>query len=125
MILLIVGLLFIAMGIFSGGVLIAAPLGLVSLSPGVVLWVFFPVFSILGYVLFVMGAKVSNIRGMSMAVSCILLLLAVASAIALVLEGASVLHPVASTLPLWYVFVVAGLIGAIGVASYSKTSVVE
>jgi hypothetical protein len=92
---------------------------------GYVLWILFPLFSILGYALFVMGAKMSNIRGMSVAVSCLLLLLAVASAVGLVLDGAGLIRAASSTVSLWYVFVIAGLLGAMGVASYSKSHALE
>jgi hypothetical protein len=46
-----------------------------------------------------------------------LLLLALASAAGVVLSAASVIRPVGSVMPLWYVLVVAGVLGAIGAAS--------
>jgi len=89
---------------------------LVAWSTGPVLWLLFPAFSVFGYVLFVIGARNASIRWLSLAASCLLLLLALASAAGLVLDAASVLKPVGSTVSLWYVFIVAGLVGAVGAA---------
>ena len=122
MVLLIVGAFLLALGLFSGVVLVVAPLGLATWSPGVTLWVLFPLFSIIGYTLFVIGAKTTQIRMLSLGVSCLLLLLALVSAAALVMASASVVEPVDSTLSLWYVLVIAGVLGAIGAASSQRES---
>ncbi|HSV70135.1 MAG TPA: hypothetical protein VLI72_08485 [Methylibium sp.] len=113
----IVGALLVAMGLFSGGVLLAAEFGLGGLSAGATLWVLFPLFSIAGYVLFVVGAGNGPIRRMSGLLAGLLLLLATAAAIGLVLAAASVLTPAGSTLSLWYVLAVAGVLGAVGAAA--------
>ena len=118
MILLVVGILFIALGLFSGAVLVAAPFGLVPLGPGLSLWVFFPVFSILGSVLVILGAKTAHIRVVSLAVSCILLILAAASAVGLVVSAVSAASTPPNTSSLWFVLVVAGILGTVGAASY-------
>lgn len=121
MILLVVGIAFVALGLFSGAVLVAAPFGLAALEPGLSLWFFFPAFSVLGLALVIVGAKTAHIRSVSLAVSCFLLVLAVASAVGLVLAGASVAHAASGTSALWFVLVVAGLLGAVGAASYSRS----
>lgn len=113
MAMLITGALFVLLGLFSGAVLLAAPLALVPLTPEPVLWVLFPLFSILGYALFAVAARRQQVRGMSRLVAWLLLLLALLSAVALVAAAAS-LRPVTSTLPLWYVLCVAGLLGIVG-----------
>ena len=117
MILLVAGLALLAMGLFSGVVLVAAPLGRAAWSPGLMLWIFFPVFTVAGYVLAVIGGKDSQFRGLSMLLSCLLVLLALASAAGLVLEAASVVKAADNTLSLWYVLLVAGLVGVVGAAS--------
>ena len=117
MILLVAGLALLALGLFSGVVLVVAPLGLAAWSPGIVLWVLFPAFSVVGYVLAVIGGRESQFRGLSMLLSCLLIVLALASAAGLVLEAASVVKPADDTLSLWYVLVVAGLVGVLGAAS--------
>jgi hypothetical protein len=116
MLLAVFGAVLLVLGLFAGAALVVAPLGLAAWSTGPVLWLLFPVFSVLGYVLFVIGARNASIRWLSLAASCLLLLLALASAAGLVLGAASVLKPVGSTVSLWYVFIVAGLIGAVGAA---------
>jgi len=117
MVLLVAGALVVALGLFSGIVLTLAPLGLAPWSPELVLWVLFPLFSVIGFVLVAMAGRTTQVRGFTFAVSCLLLLLALASAAGVVLSAASVIRPVGSTMPLWYVLVVAGVLGAVGAAS--------
>jgi hypothetical protein len=59
MFLLIAGMALLALGLFSGVVLVLAPLGLAPWSPMFTLCVLFPLFSILGYVLFVGDQQLS------------------------------------------------------------------
>jgi len=119
MMLAVFGAVLLMLGLFAGAALVLAPLGLVAWSTGPVLWLLFPVFSVLGYVLFVIGARNVSIRWLSLVASC-LLLLALASAVGLVLGAASVLKPVGGTVSLWYVFIVAGLVGAVRAAARSS-----
>ena len=123
MILLVAGAFLVALGLFSGVVLTLAPLGLAPWSPELVLWVLFPVFSVVGYLLFATAARTAQVRGFTFTVSCLLLLLALAAAAGMVLSAASVIKPVGSMLPLWYVLVVAGLLGSVGAASSSRPAV--
>ncbi|MBI1890493.1 MAG: hypothetical protein HYS18_07605 [Burkholderiales bacterium] len=118
--LLIVGALFLALGLFSGALLVAAPLGLTTLSPSLILWIMFPVLSVIGYVLFLVPANSSQIRAMSVATSGLMLLLAVTSIGAIILQAAALFEPTASTAALWYVSVIAGIIGCAGAASYTR-----
>lgn len=120
MALLIAGAFLVALGLFAGGVLVAAPLGLVAGSVDATLWVLFPLLSIAGFVLFVVGAKTAQARGLSQFISWGLLALALASAAGLVLRAASFVNGETSTLPLWYVLVIAGFLGAVGAASSSR-----
>ena len=117
MVLLIVGAFIVALGLFSGVVLTLAPLGLAPWSPDLVLWVLFPAFSVLGFVLFAVAGRTTQVRCFTFAVSCLLLLLSLASAAGLVLSAASVVKPAGSMVSLWYVLAVAGVLGTIGVAS--------
>ena len=117
MVLLVAGAFVVALGLFSGVVLTLAPLGLAPWSPELVLWVLFPVFSVVGFLLVAMAGRTTQVRGFTFAVSCLLLLLALASAAGVVLSAASVIRPVGSVMPLWYVLVVAGVLGAVGAAS--------
>ena len=117
MVLLVAGALVVALGLFSGVVLTLAPLGLAPWSPELVLWVLFPLFSVTGFVLVAMAGRSAQVRSFTFAVSCLLLLLALAAAAGVVLSAASVISPVGSTLSLWYVLAVAGTLGVVGAAS--------
>ncbi len=120
MILLATGALLVVMGLFCGAVLTLAPLGLAPWSPELALWVLFPVLCIVGFVLFAMAGKTAQVRGFTFAVSCLLLLLALGSVAGVVLSAASVVKLTGSMSPLWYVLTVAGVLGAVGVASSQR-----
>jgi hypothetical protein len=120
MVLLITGLVTLALGLFCGAVLVLSPLGVATWSPGMALWIFFPLFCLVGYVLTVIGARHEQLRRLSMAVSTLLILLALASAVGLVMLSVSAFTPVGSTWSLWYVLAVAGVIGIVGAASAGR-----
>lgn len=120
MILLIFGAVLAALGLFSGAVLVAVPLGLVAWEAGAMLWILFPLFSLTGYALMAAGAREARLRGPTLAISAVLLLLAIASAIGIVLNAAAVVSIAGGTLALWYVLIVAGSLGAIGIGSYGR-----
>lgn len=122
MLLVITGFFLLALGLFAGSVLVAAPMGAVPWEAGTPLWVLFPVFSIAGYVLFVIGGRTAQVRGGSLLLSGLLIALALASAAGLVLKAAGVVQAPGSTLSLWYVMVVAGCIGVIGAASLGRSA---
>ena len=122
MLLVFTGFFLLVLGLFSGGVLVAAPLGVVPWGAGITLWVLFPAFSIAGYVLFVIGGRTAQVRGGSLLLSGLLIALALAAAAGLVLQAAGVVHPEGSTLSLWYVMAVAGCIGVLGAASLGRAT---
>lgn len=124
MALLVVGLILVALGLFSGSVLIAFAFGLIASEPSVPLWVFFPAFSVGGYLIFVVGARTSTIRWISAGVSSFMLTMAVISAIGLVLSAASLIELRVSS-ALWYVFAVAGALGTFGAATHRKVALGE
>ena len=55
--------------------LVAGAFGPAPWSPELVLWVLFPVFSVVGYPLFATPARTAQVRGFTFMVSCLLLLL--------------------------------------------------
>lgn len=120
MILLLAGALIAALGLYSGLVLVLGPLGVVPWMASPVLWVFFPLFSLVGYGMVVVGARRTQIRGFTIGVSALLLLLALASAAGLVLSAASVVQAVDDPFSLWYVLCVAGILGGVGTAAYGR-----
>lgn len=117
MIVLLAGAVLVLMGLFSGAVLVAAPLGFVAGSPGVALWLLFPLFTLMGYMLTVAGSRTSQVQGLSFGLSCALLVLAVMAAVALVLSAASIVALEGNAMPLWYVFAIAVTLGSVGAAS--------
>ncbi|MFM1988365.1 MAG: hypothetical protein RJA99_1322 [Pseudomonadota bacterium] len=116
MVLSIVGVMVLALGLVCGGVMVAVPLGLASLSAGPVLWVLFPAFCLGGFALLATGARPAALRGPMRAVSVALLALALASAAGLVMTAAAMREAAGSTLPLWYVLAIAGTLGTVGAA---------
>jgi hypothetical protein len=121
MVLALAGALLAALGLFSGLVLVIAPLGLAPLAAGPALWVLFPLLSLGGFTLIAIGARTAPMRGLMVGISYVLLGLALASAVGLVAGAAALLQPVQSTVSLWYVLAVAGTLGALGVATHGKS----
>lgn len=120
MMLAIVGALLLALGLFSGAALVMAQLGLGGLAAGASLWLTFPLFSVAGYLMFATGARVANFRALSFAVSIVLLALAVGCAAVLVADATALVALHGGTAALWYVLLVAGVLGASGAASHGK-----
>lgn len=116
---LLFGAVLAALGLFSGVVLVAVALGLVAWEAGAMLWILFPLFSIAGYALMGAGAREAQLRLPTLAISAVLLVLATASAIGIVLKAAAVVTA-GGSLALWYVLIVAGSLGAIGIGSYGR-----
>lgn len=122
MVVLLAGAVLVLMGLFSGAVLVAGPFGLAGGSPGLALWILFPLFTLVGYMLTVAGSRTSQVQGFSFGVACALLVLAVVAAVALVLSATSFVALEGNTLSLWYVFAIAGALGSIGAASKGSVS---
>lgn len=122
MVLVVFGALIMALGVFCGVVLTLAPLGLSPWPATPMLWVLFPLLSITGFVLLAMAGKSGQVRNFTFAAGCILLALALASVAAIVLASIAVITPAAGLSPLWYVLVVAGLLGIAGTAAGHSTS---
>jgi hypothetical protein len=111
MIVALAGSVLVVLGLFSGAVLVVAPLGLAPFTPGLALWVLFPAFCLLGYALLVIGAHTAHVRSLSLVLSALLVLLALAAAAGLVLASADVVPSPGGTIPLWYVLAIGGVLG--------------
>ncbi len=122
MILAIVGALLLALGLFSGAALVMAQLGVGGLAAGASLWLMFPLFSVAGYLMFATGARVANFRVLSFGVSIALLVLALACAAVLVADATALLALRGGTGALWYVLLIAGVLGATGAASHGRVA---
>ncbi|XLZ70237.1 hypothetical protein ABT364_27490 [Massilia sp. SR12] len=123
MVLAIIGALLLALGLFSGAALVMAQFGLGGLSASASLWLMFPLFSVSGYLMFATGARVANFRVLSFGVSVALLLLALGCAVALVADATALMALSGGTGALWYVLLIAGVLGATGAASHGKVAV--
>lgn len=121
MVLLSGGLFLLALGLFAGAVLVLVPLGVVAWRAGATLWVLFPLFSLVGFGLVATAARTGGTRRLLLVASAALMLLAAGSAAGLVL-GAADIPPTGggSHLSLWYVLVVAGVLGIVGAAIHAK-----
>ena len=118
--LLIAGLFLLALGLFCGAFLVLVPLGLVNGSAGLVLWILFPAFTIAGYLRAAIPAEKTALPLLSKVTGAILIVLALASAAALVMQGSAVIETKGDSLSLWYVLVVGFVLGAMGLASHRK-----
>lgn len=118
----IAGGILALLGLLAGALLVGAPLGLVAAAPGLSLWILFPLLTLIGYFLLVVS-DLDPLRGTSTRLVAIpLLVVALLAAVGLVAVGAGLLsaNGLTGTAPLWYVMIVAGVLGAIGTAAYSR-----
>ena len=118
--LLVAGIVILALGLFSGAILLLAPLGLIEATAGITLWVLFPLFTIGGYLLAASAAQDTQLPLLSRATGAVLLLLALVAGVVLVLQGGSIMEARGSTVSLWYVLVIGLLGGASGLAAHRK-----
>ena len=116
--LVIVGLVLLVLGILCGALMLLIPLGMVDGAVGLALWIFFPLFSVAGYLMAAAASRRDSAVPMLSQVSgAVLVVLALAAAIALVLQAASLFHPSGDTLSLWYVLAIGIVLGAMGLAT--------
>jgi len=118
----IAGGLLALLGILAGALLVGAPLGLVPAAPGLSLWILFPLLTLAGWFLLVVGDG-DPLRGTATKLVAIpLLVIALLATVGLVAVGAGLLsaNGLAGSAPLWYVMVVAGALGALGTAAYGR-----
>jgi hypothetical protein len=118
--LFVAGLVLLALGLLSGAFLLLAPLGITAGTPGLALWVLFPVFTVLGYLMAAAAARDAIVPVLSRASGAILLLMALAAAAVLVLQGGGMMAPREDTTPLWYVLALGIVLGAAGLGSHGR-----
>ncbi|MEK8032615.1 hypothetical protein AACH06_17480 [Ideonella sp. DXS29W] len=123
MLLVITGGVLTLLGFLSAVFLVAAPMGWMAHSPGLTLWVLFPLFTLLGYGLLVVGSRDPAVRVPTRWLGAALLLLALLAAVGLMASGAGLLQLQGdSSAPLWYVLVIGGLMGATGSATAGRVT---
>ena len=118
--LLIAGLVLLALGIFCGAMLVAAPLGLVPAGANMTLWLLFPGFTIGGYLLAAAPASNKSVPMLSRVSGVLLVLLALVAAVVLVLQAASMIEHTGGAMSLWYVLIVGLVLGGTGLASHTR-----
>ena len=120
--LFIAGLVFLALGFLSGALLVLVPLGLIDGNAGLTLWILFPVFTVMGYLMSAATAEPKMLPMLSRFSGVLLLLLALVAAVALVLQGGAILETRADTFSLWYVLGIGVVLGATGLASFRRVA---
>jgi hypothetical protein len=118
--LVLIGVLFLALGLGSGIVLVLASVGMLAAEPGLTLWVTFPLLCLVGFGIVAAQARLETVRVVSLASSALLLLLALGSVSALVLGAAAVVQAPRSAASLWFVLIVGAALGSIGAASFGR-----
>jgi hypothetical protein len=123
MLILITGGVLALLGFLSAVILVAAPMGWLAATPGLSLWVLFPLFTLIGYGLLAASSRDPAVKLPTRLLGGGLLLLALLAAIGLMASGAGLLQLHGdSSAPLWYVLVLGGVIGAIGSAASGRLS---
>jgi|JI8StandDraft_1071087.scaffolds.fasta_scaffold84586_2 hypothetical protein len=117
MALVIAGGVLALLGLAAALLLVAAALGFTGASPGLSLWVLFPLFSVLGYALLVIGSRDPAVRLPTRLLALPMLLVSLVAAVGLVAAGGGLLKLAGSSAALWYVMAFAGLVGVIGSAA--------
>jgi len=116
----VAGAVLALLGLLAGALLGAAAFGLAA--AGLALWILFPLLTLVGWFLLVVG-DADPLRGTATRmVAMPLLVLALLSAIGLVAGGAGLLTIQGTTgmLALCYLLVVGGVLGATGTAAYGR-----
>lgn len=114
------GIVLLVLGLFSGAILLLGPLGVVPEAPGYTLWILFPAFTVVGYLMAAAPARDSSLPILSRITGALLMLLALAAGIGLVLQGGAIVTKHTDTTALWYVLVLGIVLGAAGLASHAR-----
>ena len=120
--LFVTGIVLLALGLASGVFLVLFALDVIAGSPGLALWILFPLFTVMGYLMAATPSRDSMLPTLSRATGALLIVLALISAVALVMKGSGMLPPGdgEDATALWYVLVVGLVLGATGVASHRR-----
>jgi hypothetical protein len=111
---LIAGIVFMALGLLSGLLLVLAPFGVGTPMPSLVTWALFPLLSLIGYLLVAMASRVPAVLQVTRAAGAALLALALVAAVGLFAVGTALIPESASSGGLWFVLAVGLIIGTAG-----------
>lgn len=110
------GAILLVLGLVSGIFLVAAPLGLLQVEPGLATWILFPAFTVVGYLFLALAARTGTIPALSRVAGGVLIVLALAAAIGIFLAGNALIQASGNMMELWYVLGIGIVVGAIGLS---------
>ena len=110
------GAILLILGLVAGLFLLLAPFGIGPANLGVSGWIMFPGFTIVGYLMFAVGARFAHVSTLSRIGGGCLMLLALAAAIGLFAIGSGLINSRGEPLSLWYVLGLGLAFGASGFA---------
>ncbi len=110
--LIIAGFIFLLLGLLTGVALVLGPVGLWSAQAGFTMYVLFALLVGVGYLLLAVSSKLPTLPLLARVTGALLILLALGAATGLVLISTAMIPAAGGTLPLWFVLIVGGLIGA-------------
>jgi hypothetical protein len=116
------GAVLLVLGLVAGLFLLLTPFGVGPAHIGWTGWVMFPGFTMVGFLMFAVGARLAHVSLLSRIGGGCLIVLALAAAIGLFAIGSGFITSRGDSLTLWYVLGLGLLFGASGFAIARTTS---
>ena len=110
------GALLLVLGLASGLFLLLAPFGIGPAAPGVTTWILFPGFTVVGYILLAVAARIGVTAFVSRIAGACLVLLALGAGVALFALDNALIQLAVDSVVLWYVLGLGLALGATGFA---------
>jgi hypothetical protein len=110
------GALLLILGLACGLFLLLAPFGIGPAAPGVTAWILFPGFTIVGFVLLAVAARIAVTALISRIAGACLVLLSLGAGVALFVLGNGLVQAAGDPTGLWYVLCLGLVLGTTGFA---------
>ncbi len=117
---LVIGLLFLVLGLASGTTMVLSPLGLMHAPDGFAVYLLFPGLCILGYLLLAMNVRTQVVAKLTQATGAALLCLALVAAVLLVVFATGMKVAEGGMAPLWYALAFGVIFGGAGMSLKSS-----
>jgi hypothetical protein len=117
-----IGAVLEILGLLSGLILVLAPFGIGPATPGVITWIMFPTLTLAGYLVLGTASGQGRFSLLSKVAGGALLLLAVASVVALFLAANNLAGQSESHASLWYVAVIGFILGGMSFSLGGKST---
>jgi hypothetical protein len=121
---ILIGIVLLAMGLLAGVVLLLAPFGMGPLEAGPLMWFAFPLGSVGGHIVLMLGASRARMAISGLLVGGALLLLGLTATVAQFLVSGGLLAAAEDTFSFWYVasggFVLGGVAYALRTTGKSE-----